>query len=56
MRVNLVVPYREKDSVRRLGAKWDMARKTWYVVDVENLERFLRWIPAHQKAPYKPTK
>ena len=38
MRTNLNVPFSEKDAARRLGAKWDLARKTWYVEDMENLE------------------
>jgi hypothetical protein len=53
MRVDLDVPYTDKDEAKRLGAKWDIARKRWYVVDVENLEAFLKWIPAHQKKPVK---
>lgn len=44
MRVNLRVPYAEKDEAKSLGARWDIARKTWYVVDVEDLAPFLVWI------------
>jgi hypothetical protein len=51
MRVNLNVPIREKDQARRLGARWDPARKVWYVENVENLEAFLRWIPERLKRP-----
>jgi Domain of unknown function (DUF5710) len=51
MRVNLNVPYKEKDEANRLGAKWDLARKIWYVENVENLELFLKWIPEHLKKP-----
>lgn len=53
MRTNLNVPFSEKDAARRLGAKWDLARKTWYVEDMENLEPFLRWIPDYLKQPVK---
>jgi len=53
MRVNLKVPYKEKDAARRLGARWDNARSTWYVESVENLEDFLRWIPERLKRPTK---
>lgn len=53
MRVNLEVPYEQKDSARKLGAKWDLARKTWYVEDVERLDLFLKWIPAHRANPAK---
>jgi hypothetical protein len=53
MRVNLKVPYAEKDKAKRLGAKWDMARKVWFVEDLDNLSPFLRWMPEHLKRPVK---
>lgn len=45
MRINLNVPYAEKDAAKSLGAKWDMARRTWYLLDIEDLTPFMRWIP-----------
>ena len=45
MRTNLKVPYDEKDDAKKLGARWDAARKTWYVENVENIEQFMRWMP-----------
>jgi hypothetical protein len=45
MRINLVTPFAEKDAVKALGARWDSARKQWYIVDVADLTPFLRWIP-----------
>ena len=45
MRTNLKVPYEEKDDAKKLGARWDAARKTWYVENVENIEQFMRWMP-----------
>lgn len=45
MRTNLNVPYAEKDEAKRLGARWDAARKTWYVLDAKHLEPFIRWMP-----------
>lgn len=48
MRINLHCPYAEKDSAKQLGAKWDPAAKTWYIVNVEDLTPFMRWIPAKQ--------
>jgi len=50
MRINLVTPFAEKDKVKSLGAKWDAARKQWYVVDVPDLTPFMRWIPDMQAA------
>ncbi|MCK9215307.1 MAG: DUF5710 domain-containing protein [Rhodoferax sp.] len=45
MRINLVTPFAEKDKAKALGARWDAAKKCWYVVDVADLTPFLRWIP-----------
>jgi hypothetical protein len=44
MRVNLNCPYSDKDEAKSLGARWDMAKKTWYVIDPEDLQPFARWI------------
>ena len=52
MRVNLKVPYSQKDEAKRLGARWDSGRKTWYVEDVEHLGKFLRWVPDHLRKPH----
>lgn len=49
MRINLNVPYSEKDHAKRCGAKWDAAGRTWYVENVENLGPLMRWIPSHLK-------
>lgn len=45
MRINLITPFSEKDAVKALGARWDSARKIWYVVDPQDLTPFMRWIP-----------
>lgn len=45
MRINLVTPFAEKDAVKALGARWDAAKKTWYITDVADLAPFARWIP-----------
>ena len=45
MRINLVAPFAEKDAVKALGARWDGAKKVWYIVDVTDLTPFMRWIP-----------
>ncbi|MFT4174225.1 MAG: DUF5710 domain-containing protein [Rhodocyclaceae bacterium] len=44
MRVDLRVPFAEKDEAKRLGAKWDPAKRVWYVVNVPNLASFQRWL------------
>lgn len=48
MRINLVTPFAEKDAVKALGARWDAAKKLWYIVDVPDLTPFARWIPDMQ--------
>lgn len=51
MRINLQVPYEEKDQAKLRGARWDPARRTWYIQDPESLYKFWRWIPQHLKRP-----
>jgi len=45
MRMNLKVPFAEKDQAKKLGARWDAARKLWYVADGADLAGFQRWSP-----------
>ena len=45
MRINLVTPFAEKDAVKALGARWDGAKKIWYITDAADLTPFMRWIP-----------
>jgi hypothetical protein len=51
MRIDLTVPYAEKDQAKRWGAKWDAARRTWYIENVQNLAPLMRWMPEHLKRP-----
>lgn len=44
MIINLDCPFSEKDNAKALGARWDVARKTWYIENVEDLTPFMRWI------------
>lgn len=53
MRINLSVPFEEKDIVKGLGAKWDSARKVWYIENVENIKSFLPWIDDRLLQPTK---
>mgnify|MGYP003430609254 FL=1 len=45
-RVDLLVPYSDKDFVKRLGARWDGDKKTWYVFLDQNrsIKPFTRWL------------
>jgi putative DNA primase/helicase len=42
-RVNLNVPYADKDAVKALGAKWDRNAKTWYVPPGADLTKLQQW-------------
>jgi hypothetical protein len=45
MRIDLKVQFAEKDTAKALGARWDAAKRIWYVKDVVDLTPFSRWIP-----------
>lgn len=47
MRINLNVPYSQKDRAKILGARWDKNKKTWYIENKENLVPFKSWLPFH---------
>lgn len=51
MRVDLKAKYEDRFKLKALGARWDDARRTWYVENVENLVPFLPWIKASLKRP-----
>lgn len=50
VRVDLKVSFEQKDQAKALGARWDVARKIWYIVDMEDLGPFLRWMPSPMAA------
>nr|SPS05716.1 conserved protein of unknown function [Candidatus Nitrotoga fabula] len=56
MKTYLRVPFSEHDEARRLGARWNNARKLWYVEDVENIAAFIKWFRPEHLAPHKPNK
>lgn len=45
-RIDLNVPYVEKDEVKSLGAKWDPGKKVWYVPEGVDPQPFARWLPS----------
>lgn len=56
MRTNLKVPFAEKDQAKKLGARWDPARKIWYVNGDMDLAPFSRWSPTpHDGAAAEPS-
>lgn len=50
MRMNLKVPFAEKDEAKKLGARWDAGRKVWYVEGLADLAAFSRWSPTPHDA------
>jgi hypothetical protein len=38
------VPYAEKDIVKKLGAKWDSQKKSWFIPEKIALIKFEKWI------------
>ena len=43
--IDLNVPFHEKDDAKRLGARWDRVRKTWFLSDGTNVAPFTKWLP-----------
>lgn len=41
----LDVAFAEKDSVKRLGARWDSAMRKWYIPQGADVHLFSRWWP-----------
>ncbi|WP_320533855.1 DUF5710 domain-containing protein [Robbsia andropogonis] len=48
-RTYLDVPFKEKQSARELGAKFDRREKKWYVPAGSDLSLFARWMPSGPK-------
>lgn len=42
----LIAPFRDKDQVKALGARWDPDRRQWYVPAGKDLAPFAPWLPA----------
>lgn len=52
MRIDLRVPYAQKDEAKTLGARWDAVLKTWWVTGEAMLESpgLARWAGADKRA------
>jgi hypothetical protein len=42
---HLVVPFKDKDKAKGLGARWDMQAKDWYIPEGADPMPFVEWIP-----------
>jgi hypothetical protein len=47
-RVDLQVPFTEKDDAKQLGARWDSRQRTWYVPEGADPTPFEKWLPEAQ--------
>jgi exodeoxyribonuclease VII large subunit len=45
-RIDLKVPYSEKDQAKVHGAQWDNENRTWYAPPGTDLQNLKRWLPA----------
>jgi Domain of unknown function (DUF5710) len=43
-RVDLKVPFAQKDEAKTLGAKWDPDKKVWYVPEGADIKLFNKWV------------
>ena len=44
-RIDLKVPYAEKDQAKVHGAQWDTENRTWYAPPGTDLQNCKRWLP-----------
>jgi len=44
-RIDLRVPYSEKNQAKIHGAQWDSENRTWYAPPGTDLQNLKRWIP-----------
>jgi len=56
MRIDLNVPYSEKDEARKLGARWDAKRQLWYLEEAVNLGDFLKWMSSLHQMAYRASR
>jgi len=45
LRIDLAVPFSDKDTARRLGARWDAAQRVWFVPADRDASPFAPWLP-----------
>ena len=49
MRINLIVPYSQKERAKKAGAQWDNLLKTWYKPDHVSQMAVFTWLPPDLK-------
>ena len=48
-RIDLKVPFQEKEQAKALGARWDRVKKIWYSPDGLDAMQFAKWHPTFQE-------
>ncbi len=46
----LQTAFKDRERVKGLGARWDPARKQWYVPEGRDLAPFVSWLPAESRS------
>ncbi|WP_253279491.1 DUF5710 domain-containing protein [Pseudomonas brassicacearum] len=49
-RIDLKVPFSEKDEAKSLGARWDPSLKTWYIPEGVDISPLAQWLPVTEYA------
>jgi antirestriction protein ArdC/phage/plasmid primase-like uncharacterized protein len=50
----LAVPFLEKDAAKKLGAKWDGRKKSWYAPEGTEMAGLSQWLPKGKHQEAKP--
>jgi antirestriction protein ArdC/phage/plasmid primase-like uncharacterized protein len=53
-RIDLIVPYKEKDQAKAAGARWDKQGKTWYAPEGADMAKLARWTAEAQRTVKEP--
>ncbi len=54
-RIDLAVPFAQKDEAKGLGARWDGTNRVWYLPDGTNPDPFKKWMPDDQAITIRST-
>lgn len=55
-RVYLAVPFKEKDSAKKSGAKWDAVASSWYADNQADMAKLKKYLPENNVAQQLPAK
>ena len=55
-RIYLAVPYKDREEAKRAGARYDVAKKSWYVDQVQADASIKKWLPQHVTHQQMPPK